>query len=170
VDRPLAILLRDLRQCGPPLATAGLHYRGVAFAVLTPLVGLLLRSLLTLSERTVLADLDIALVLLQPAAWLGVVAVTAAALTVVVLEQACFLAGAAAAQEDPDSRPLQALTRDDWGYRFEAKRVQFDADVRGGHRVLRMSAIRFLRESSVLNLLTAPVIYSLIVPFVILDV
>ena len=114
MDRPLSILLRDLGRFGPRLAGAGLLYRAVAFAVLTPLVGLLVRVLLAASGRTVLADLDIALLLLRPAAWLAVVAVTAAALSIVMLEQACFLAVAAPASDDDNDdsgRPALQVSR-----------------------------------------------------------
>jgi hypothetical protein len=60
--------------------------------------------------------------------------------------------------------------REEWRYRVEAGRVRFDRDVRLAHRRLKQSIPRFIRESSPLNLVTAPVIYSLIVPIALLDV
>jgi len=59
--------------------------------------------------------------------------------------------------------------RDAWRYRVEAGRVRFERDVRVAHKRLRQSIPRFIRESSPLNALTAPVIYSMVVPIAILD-
>ena len=59
--------------------------------------------------------------------------------------------------------------RDAWRYRVEAGRVRFERDVRVAHKRLRQSIPRFIRESSPLNALTAPVIYSMVVPVAILD-
>jgi hypothetical protein len=59
--------------------------------------------------------------------------------------------------------------RDGWRYRVEAGRVRFEHDVRVAHKRLRQSIPRFIRESSPLNALTAPVIYSMVVPVAILD-
>jgi hypothetical protein len=59
--------------------------------------------------------------------------------------------------------------RDRWRYRLEAGRVRFDREVRLTHARLRQRIPRFLRESSPLNLLVAPVIYSLVVPIALLD-
>jgi hypothetical protein len=56
-----------------------------------------------------------------------------------------------------------------WRYRIAAGRVRFERDVHRAHRRLKQSIPRFIRESSPLNLLTAPVIYSLIVPIALLD-
>lgn len=59
--------------------------------------------------------------------------------------------------------------RERWRYRIEAGRVRFDRDVRAAHERLQQRIPRFLRESSIPNLLTAPVIYSLFVPIAVLD-
>ena len=59
--------------------------------------------------------------------------------------------------------------RDQWRYRVEAGRVRFERDVRLAHKRLRQSIPRFIRESSPLNALTAPLIYSMVVPIAILD-
>jgi hypothetical protein len=56
-----------------------------------------------------------------------------------------------------------------WHYRVQAGRVRFDRDVRIAHRRLKQGILRFLRESSLLNVLVAPVIYSVIVPVALLD-
>lgn len=60
--------------------------------------------------------------------------------------------------------------RQRWQYRIEAGRVRFAREVHLAHKQLKQSVPRFLRESSLLNLLTAPLIYSLIVPIGLLDV
>ena len=59
--------------------------------------------------------------------------------------------------------------RDEWRYRVEAGRVRFERDVHLAHQRLKQSIPRFIRESSPLNILTAPIIYSMIVPIALLD-
>ena len=59
--------------------------------------------------------------------------------------------------------------RDEWRYKIEAGRVRFEHDVRRAHDRLKQSIPTFIRESRPLNLLSAPVIYSLIVPIALLD-
>jgi hypothetical protein len=56
-----------------------------------------------------------------------------------------------------------------WRYRIEAGRVRFEREVRLAHRRLKQGVPRFLRESSVRTLLTAPVIYSMVIPIALLD-
>jgi len=56
-----------------------------------------------------------------------------------------------------------------WQYRVHGGRVWFDEEVRRAHRALRLTIPRFLRETSLRTVLTAPVIYSLIVPLALLD-
>jgi hypothetical protein len=60
--------------------------------------------------------------------------------------------------------------RDAWRYRVESGRVRFERDVRVAHARLRQSIPQFIRDSSPLNVLTAPLIYSMVVPIAILDV
>jgi len=59
--------------------------------------------------------------------------------------------------------------RVEFRYRVEAGRVRFAREVRELHRRAKQSVPRFLREASVVNLLTAPIIYSMIVPIALLD-
>jgi len=59
--------------------------------------------------------------------------------------------------------------RKQWRYRIEAGKVRFERDVRAAHQRLKQSIPSYLRESSPLNMLMAPVIGSLIVPIGILD-
>jgi hypothetical protein len=56
-----------------------------------------------------------------------------------------------------------------WRYRIEKGRVRFTRDVLAGHKRLKQSVPRFIRESNLLSLVTGPVIYSLIVPIALLD-
>jgi hypothetical protein len=56
-----------------------------------------------------------------------------------------------------------------WRYRLRRNRVRFEQQARAAHRRFKQSLFRFLRESSIPNLLTAPIIYSLIVPLAVLD-
>ena len=58
----------------------------------------------------------------------------------------------------------------EWRYRIEKGRVRFDREVRDTHRRLRRNLLRYLRESQLLSVLTAPVIYSMVVPIALLDV
>ena len=57
-----------------------------------------------------------------------------------------------------------------WKYRVHRGRVWFDTEVRQAHLHLKQSIPAYIREGSVLSLLTAPITYSLIVPLAVLDV
>ncbi|HAW46262.1 MAG TPA: hypothetical protein DCX34_03345 [Roseovarius sp.] len=54
-------------------------------------------------------------------------------------------------------------------YRFENGRVVFEAEVRRRHREMRVRLSTFLRHTRPMSIITAPVIYAMIVPFVALD-
>ena len=56
-----------------------------------------------------------------------------------------------------------------WHYKIETGRVRFEEAVQRRHKALKMSLAQFLRESSIPALLTVPIIYSLFVPFVVVD-
>jgi hypothetical protein len=56
-----------------------------------------------------------------------------------------------------------------WRYRVDRGRVLFEREVRHAHDRLKQSIPSYLRESSPANLLTAPIIYSLVVPIALLD-
>ena len=60
--------------------------------------------------------------------------------------------------------------RAQFAYRVEQGRIVFERDLRERHRRLRIRLSTYLRGIRPLVVLTAPVIYSLIVPFVLLDV
>ena len=59
--------------------------------------------------------------------------------------------------------------RHQWRYRLEAQRVRFEREVRQAHKRIKQSIPAFLRESNPLSIVSAPVIYSLIVPVALLD-
>lgn len=56
-----------------------------------------------------------------------------------------------------------------WQYRLSDGRVRFDEEARHAHKRHKRSVRAFVAESSLRNLLSAPVIYSLIVPLLLLD-
>lgn len=55
------------------------------------------------------------------------------------------------------------------GWKLKGRLVEFEHGIVIEHRKLRLGAARFLARSSVATVVTAPVIYSLIVPLVLLD-
>jgi hypothetical protein len=57
-----------------------------------------------------------------------------------------------------------------WQIRAHRGRVWFDRELREAHRRVRQSIPAYVREGSVLSLLTAPIIYSLLMPLVLLDI
>jgi hypothetical protein len=59
--------------------------------------------------------------------------------------------------------------RDQWRYRVEAGRIRFERDVHLAHERLKQRIPQYIRESSPLNILTAPIIYSMVVPIALLD-
>jgi len=56
-----------------------------------------------------------------------------------------------------------------WRYQVHRGTVQFDREVRQAQRRLKQRLLTFLRESSLFNALTAPLVYSLIVPLALAD-
>lgn len=59
--------------------------------------------------------------------------------------------------------------REAFRYRFEHGKVVFDAEIRRRHREMRVKLVTFLRRTRPMTVITAPVIYSLILPFALLD-
>ena len=59
--------------------------------------------------------------------------------------------------------------RERFRYSVERGRVRFDAEVRGRHRAAREKLGSFLSRTRPLVVLTSPLIYSLIIPFALLD-
>jgi glycerophosphoryl diester phosphodiesterase len=87
----LRSLLQLLRGSWKSLVVTDLLFKAVAFVVLTPLVGLLFRIFLTVSGRTILADVDIVRFLIHPLGWLAAVAVGGAVVALFALEQSALM-------------------------------------------------------------------------------
>lgn len=63
-----------------------------------------------------------------------------------------------------------ARRRSDFSYRIEQGRVVFEQDVRQRHAALKHKLSSYLAGARPLVVLTAPFIYSVIIPFVLLDI
>ena len=59
--------------------------------------------------------------------------------------------------------------RTQFHYRLERRKVLFEQSVQQSHRDLRKGVLKFWRESGLLNFITSPVIYALVVPLILLD-
>jgi hypothetical protein len=59
--------------------------------------------------------------------------------------------------------------RDQLGFRLHAGLVEFASDVTVEHRRLRVGVAQFMAQAQLGTVLSAPLIYSLIVPFVVID-
>lgn len=70
--------------------------------------------------------------------------------------------------EEELRQALQAQERQ-LSYRLKGKRVEFEQSVREAHGRLRTSFIYWMFKDRPLNLLTGPVIYSMILPMLLLD-
>ena len=57
-----------------------------------------------------------------------------------------------------------------WNYQGRQRRVWFNRELKQAHRRLRQSVPAWVTQGSLLSLLTAPLIYSLSLPFMLLDV
>lgn len=54
-------------------------------------------------------------------------------------------------------------------YKIKGKRIAFEHKVKETHQKLKVGLVSWLRNSQPLNILSAPIIYGMIVPFVFLD-
>ncbi len=92
-DQPstLRAVLRDFRHSWRELALTDIAYKLLAFIILTPIMGLLFRLLITLSGRKVVADEDIIQFLLEPLGWICLVTIGALWIAIIALEQAALL-------------------------------------------------------------------------------
>jgi glycerophosphoryl diester phosphodiesterase len=103
-------MMHDFRLAWKSLVLTDIVYKAIAFAVLTPLVGLVLRMALAASGRKILADQDILHFLLGPVGWIVFIMVNSAVLAVVVLEQAALMIVTAGAAQEKQVSVRQALT------------------------------------------------------------
>lgn len=70
--------------------------------------------------------------------------------------------------EDDLHRLLQEQ-QESFNYRLEGTKVFFEKNIRNAQRRLRTGIIKFMLESQPRNLISAPIIYSIIFPVVLLD-
>jgi hypothetical protein len=62
-----------------------------------------------------------------------------------------------------------AAAQERWHYRVESGKVRFESEVRRRHRSMKTSVRRYLRESSIPSMLSAPIVYSVALPFMLID-
>ncbi|MDB5501460.1 MAG: hypothetical protein JWR89_1362 [Tardiphaga sp.] len=62
-----------------------------------------------------------------------------------------------------------ARRREELRFRFENRKIVFEHDIEALQRAIKVRASKYLLNANPLIVLTAPVIYSLIVPFVLID-
>jgi hypothetical protein len=55
-------------------------------------------------------------------------------------------------------------------YRIEGSKIKFEKNLRKIHRELKTGVFAWLRQSEVRNVISAPFIYAMVIPFVVLDV
>ena len=79
------------RSCWKQLAATDILYKIIAFILLTPFVGLFFGILVNLSGRTVLADQDIVLFLLEPLGCATLILTGSLLITILALEQAALM-------------------------------------------------------------------------------
>ncbi|MEJ1297051.1 MAG: hypothetical protein RNU03_14550 [Candidatus Sedimenticola sp. (ex Thyasira tokunagai)] len=60
--------------------------------------------------------------------------------------------------------------RQQFHYSFKGRRVRFENEVRRLHWEYRIGVLKYLRRARPMNVITAPVIYSMVVPIAIFDV
>lgn len=62
-----------------------------------------------------------------------------------------------------------AIQRNNLHYRLEEGRALFEQEILRAHRELRVNMARYIANAGIMHIITAPIIYSLIIPFVLLD-
>lgn len=63
-----------------------------------------------------------------------------------------------------------AIRRANLNYTLHSGRIRFEQEILRAHKALRVNLARYVFNADVMHVVTAPVIYSLIVPFVLLDI
>lgn len=99
----------DGRRVWQPLLLTDLAYKLLAFAVLTPLLGLAVRLGVSLSGESVLADQDILYFLIRPVGLTILVIIVALFLAIVALQQACMMTICVGATHDARVTVTSAL-------------------------------------------------------------
>ncbi len=82
----------DFRRCWKQLFVTDVVYKVIAFVVLTPLLAILFRVLVSLSGSAVLTDQDILFFVLGPVGWICIVLASALWLGIIALEMAALFA------------------------------------------------------------------------------
>ncbi len=82
---------RDLQDTWPQLAITDILYKIVAFVVLTPLTATLVRMVVSMSGRTVLADEDLLFFFVRPVGWLSLILIGGISVAILGLEQAALM-------------------------------------------------------------------------------
>jgi hypothetical protein len=62
-----------------------------------------------------------------------------------------------------------AIQRNNLHYRLKEGRALFELEIHRAHRELRVNLARYIANAGIMHLITAPIIYSLMIPFVLLD-
>jgi hypothetical protein len=62
-----------------------------------------------------------------------------------------------------------AIRRTNLNYTLHSGRARFEQEILRAHRALRVNLARYVFSADVMHIVTAPVIYSLIIPFALLD-
>ena len=91
----------DFRRCWKKLALTDLLYKGIAFVLLTPLVALLLSSMMAVSGRGVVTDMGLLEFFLGPVGWICGIFVGALTVAIVAFEMAALLIVLAASKQNP---------------------------------------------------------------------
>ncbi len=87
----LSRILHSLRATWPQLAITDILYKILAFVILTPLTAVLVRMVVAMSGRTVLADEDLLFSFLRPVGWLSLILLGGITLAIIALEQAALM-------------------------------------------------------------------------------
>ena len=106
----LRATVAEFRSCWKQLFLTDVIYKLIAFALLTPLFGTLLRVLVSLSGDDVLSDTDIAYFLIQPVGWICLILAGGVWLGIVALEQASLLGILRARDDEKRLSILAALS------------------------------------------------------------
>lgn len=101
--------VQDFRGCFSQLLITSITYKLIAFIVLTPLVGILFRTILAASGHDVLSDVDIVFFFLGPLGCCCLIVAVALWLAVLALEQASLLGILAAKFVNKSPTPLAAI-------------------------------------------------------------
>lgn len=102
-------MVHDLRLCWKKLALTGILYKIIAFALLTPVVAVLLQVFVSISGRSVLADEDILKFFVRPLGWVCLIVVGAVSIAIIALEQTALMVIVIGAKNEKRLHVVQAL-------------------------------------------------------------